>query len=533
MSPTESGTRFFAISILLNVYKKIHQIFGTKGLVILAAICGIILKYRVKKHNIHSAPLYLPIVGHIRLVRKYFNSVQRGGSDFLDVETQIFKKLGKDNALFSIQIPSRTQIFVADPKIIDSVFRQRFADANKGDETFGPIKVLLGDGIFASNGIRWKKQRSIASGMFTVRSLSDYMFQVFVSTTDQLMNKFDEFQTNDTLIIDFYDMWNRLTFEALTLVSFGVNVKAISSAPQQCEFGYRFDRSLVLSVMRVFSSLDWRFKKRFQWVPGVAPYEKEIDEHAAWLDAFVMNVIKDRKEYFKKLQVLKAKGKKQRKLKYDLLSMFMEDDDQISDKELRDIAFNFIVAGKDTTAQMLSWFMYLMFSDAFGDLKQIEMNIRGEIKNVFGRKQYEENTFDLTFKKVAKCNYIEWCLLETLRIYPSVPHLVRTALKDIKTYNGHTIKKGDEVYACPYAMGRMDWIWEEPLKFRPERFKGAPKDQPDPSKYPVFNLAPRLCLGKAVALMEAKIAIIRLFSKYKNIRAVENQNIKWTPSPTM
>merc|ERR1712129_481474 len=132
----------------------------------------------------------------------------------------------------------------------------------------------------------------------------------------------------------------------------------------------------------------------------------------------------------------------------------------------------------------------------------------------------------------AQCKFIECCLKETLRLYPSVPHLVRTAKQDIELYNGSVIKKGEEIYICAYAMGRMEWIWPQPNEFMPQRFMD-PKQQPDPSKYPAFNIAPRICLGKHVALMEAKIAIIKLLTRYKNIKAGPNQNIKWIPSPTM
>ena len=173
--------------------------------------------------------------------------------------------------------------------------------------------------------------------------------------------------------------------------------------------------------------------------------------------------------------------------------------------------------------------MYLIFGDK---LEGVEQKIRDEIKRVFGTKAYEDDTVQVTFKGVAECKYIECCLKETLRLYPSVPHLVRTALKHIKTWNGYTIKKGEEVFVSAYAMGRMPWIWEDPNEFRPERFADS-KNQPDPCKYPAFNIAPRICLGKHVALMEAKIAIIKLFCKYKNIKAVEGQDIKWIPSPTM
>ena len=77
-------------------------------------------------------------------------------------------------------------------------------------------------------------------------------------------------------------------------------------------------------------------------------------------------------------------------------------------------------------------------------------------------------------------------------------------------------------------MGRMPWLWENPLTFDPTRFE---KETFTPSQYPAFNIPPRLCLGKHVALLEAKIAIIRLLSKYK-IVPIEGQDINYIFSVT-
>ena len=119
-------------------------------------------------------------------------------------------------------------------------------------------------------------------------------------------------------------------------------------------------------------------------------------------------------------------------------------------------------------------------------LKEIENKIRAEIKNVFGTDDPDQ--LEVTYENVQKCQYLECCLKESLRLYPPVPHLVRTPIKDIQTPNGYTIRKGDEVLVSSYAMARMAWVWEDPLEFKPERFMD-PKNQPDPSKYPAFKLS--------------------------------------------
>ena len=78
-------------------------------------------------------------------------------------------------------------------------------------------------------------------------------------------------------------------------------------------------------------------------------------------------------------------------------------------------------------------------------------------------------------------------------------------------------------------MGRLPWVWgDNANEFNPLRFKDKTYDT---SKFLSFNIQPRYCLGKQVALMEAKIIIIYLISKYKIIPKNIN-NVKYIFSVT-
>ena len=147
----------------------------------------------------------------------------------------------KDKQLLCYAFPTFPQrVFVADPKIADLCFRERFTSAIKGD-TYDVFTEMLGKGIFTSNGQRWRKQRTTASHMFTARSLSSYMFKVFSETTDNFVDKCDEIQKMQGNV-DIYDMFQRLTFEAFTNVAFGKHMNAISVAPKNIKFSEYFDR---------------------------------------------------------------------------------------------------------------------------------------------------------------------------------------------------------------------------------------------------------------------------------------------------
>jgi cytochrome P450 len=104
--------------------------------------------------------------------------------------------------------------------------------------------------------------------------------------------------------------------------------------------------------------------------------------------------------------------------------------------------------------------------------------------------------------------------LESLRLHPSVPTLIRFAVEDIECPEGEIIRKGDGVIIYCYGLSRLPNWFENPTQFNPLRFFNQEKVF-DPSHYPYFNIMPRLCLGKHVALMEAKIAIAKILVKYK------------------
>ena len=105
--------------------------------------------------------------------------------------------------------------------------------------------------------------------------------------------------------------------------------------------------------------------------------------------------------------------------KEDILSRFL----QISGtnpKYLRDIILNFVIAGKDTTATTLSWFIYVLCK-----YPHVQEKVAQEIKESTTEK---ENATDITDfaanvseDALEKMHYLHAALTETLRLYPAVP----------------------------------------------------------------------------------------------------------------
>lgn len=92
-------------------------------------------------------------------------------------------------------------------------------------------------------------------------------------------------------------------------------------------------------------------------------------------------------------------------------------------------------------------------------------------------------------------------LYEVLRMYPSVPSNRRQALQDDILPDGTHVKKGDEVVFQPFCQGRHEKVWGPDAKqFKPDRWlsKEGNLIRPEPGKFVVFHMGPRICLGKFV-----------------------------------
>lgn len=96
-----------------------------------------------------------------------------------------------------------------------------------------------------------------------------------------------------------------------------------------------------------------------------------------------------------------------------------EDPNKTTDKYLRDIILNFIIAGKDSTANTLSWFFYMMCKHPL-----IQEKISQQVREVIDDDEcgnVDDFVGKLTEDTLDKMHYLHAALTETLRLYPAVP----------------------------------------------------------------------------------------------------------------
>ncbi|HSO36837.1 MAG TPA: cytochrome P450, partial [Labilithrix sp.] len=189
----------------------------------------------------------------------------------------------------------------------------------------------------------------------------------------------------------------------------------------------------------------------------------------------------------------------------DLLGMLMaasgdpdasdpEARDGMSDQELRDEIITMILAGHETTANLLSWTFHLLARHP-----EVERRVREEARRVLGDR-------DPVLEDVKALSYTRMVIEEGLRLYPPAWVFERQAVAE-DTLGGYPIEKGAIIGICPYVMHRHPDHWDNPEVFDPERF--LPERSAGRARYAYipFGGGPRTCVGNHFALMEAQILL--------------------------
>jgi cytochrome P450 len=117
-----------------------------------------------------------------------------------------------------------------------------------------------------------------------------------------------------------------------------------------------------------------------------------------------------------------------------------------------------LLEGPDNPSHAAEWIFREMMNNP--DVLEKAMN---EIDSVVGKERLVDEC------DIPHLNYLKSCIRESMRLHPVVPFNVPHAAMEDTTLAGYFIPKGSHVLLSRFGLGRNPKIWEEPLKFKPER----------------------------------------------------------------
>jgi len=190
----------------------------------------------------------------------------------------------------------------------------------------------------------------------------------------------------------------------------------------------------------------------------------------------------------------------------DLLSLLLSVRDEetgqgMNDKQVRDEVITLLVAGHETTSNLLTWTWYLLSQHP-----EVEQRVHAEVDKVLGGQLP-------AVEKLSELRYTHMVLEETLRLYPPAWIFSRKIIADDEL-GGYDIPKNGMILLSPYTTHRHPAFWEDPEEFDPERFTPERSAGRPHYAYFPFGGGPRMCIGSSFAMMEAQLILATIVQRY-------------------
>ncbi|XP_021918295.1 cytochrome P450 9e2-like [Zootermopsis nevadensis] len=178
----------------------------------------------------------------------------------------------------------------------------------------------------------------------------------------------------------------------------------------------------------------------------------------------------------------------------------IEDDDIVAQ------AFLFFLAGFDTASTLLCFASHQLAVHA-----HMQVRLQEEIDETL-----QKNDGKFTYEAVNSMKYLDMVVSETLRLYPPGAALDRVCIKPytLKSDPPMEMHPGQALFIPVIGLHRDSKYYPDPERFDPERFSEDNKHGINPLTYLPFGLGPRSCIGNRFALMETKLALVFLLSRF-------------------
>ncbi len=368
-----------------------------------------------------------------------------------------------------------------DPAAVRHVFLDNAANYRKDDLQLRILNPGLGNGLLTAEGDAWRAQRRALAPLFSPREVLGFaapMQKVAAATVERLTRR------RDGAVIDVGDLMSRLTLEVLEQTLFSQGLGKEPTAFQGAVTRY-FDSFGRLDPLDLLGAPDF--------LPRIGRWRGR--GALKFFDEAVDAIIANRKA------LIDRGGEGPR----DLLTLLLAARDPETGKGLpeSDIRANivtFIGAGHETTANALTWTLYLL-----SQAPEWRERASSEVDEAFDPSRPAA---------LETCPVLRAVIEESLRLYPPAAILSRQAIADDEIL-GVRVPAGAVIVVSPYVLHRRKGLWEDPDAFDPSRFLGERRERIDRFAYIPFGAGPRVCIGMAFALQEAMIVLANMLRAFR------------------
>ena len=375
-----------------------------------------------------------------------------------------------DSDVVAYNIAGDDGYMVRHPEAIQRVLVTDASDFGRAQITQDSLGQVADGGLFLTEGEKWQRERTALQPAFYRDRIETYA-EMMVRYADE---RADAWRGRDAVAVS--DEMRTLTLESLTKTLLDVDIRGRESEIGDAAEAItaNFDAGTVSAFLPM-------------WVP--TPQNRRTKRALAEFDATIEDLVAQRR----------AGDDDPEDLLSILLDVEFEDGTGLSERDVGDNLFTFLVAGHETTALTLSYACMLLANHP-----EAQAKLHAELDEVLGDDE-------LTAASLFELDYLGNVVDEALRLYPPAYTVFREARTDV-TLGGYDIAEGSIVTLPQWVVHRDERWFDDPDRFRPERWADD-RDRPEYAYFP-FGGGPRHCIGMRFALMEAKLVLATLAQNF-------------------
>jgi cytochrome P450 len=378
-------------------------------------------------------------------------------------------------------LPFTHVLLVNEPRAIARVLLENAANYRKDSLQRRILSAGLGDGLLSAEGEQWRIQRRTLAPVFARKNITAFAPDMMRAAQALV----ERWRAQQQSIIDVSSEMSRLTLEVLqqTIFSDGLGRDAEQFRIAMRTYFDTIGRIDPLDVLGVPAfvprTTHWRVRSTLRF------FESAIDD-----------IIRTRRSRM---------SASTNTAPNDILTLLLRalDPDtgsRMSEIEVRSNILTFIAAGHETTANLLTWALFLLSQSSDWRERieaECERELGGVVEGMAGRLHLTRAVLD-----------------EAARLYPPIAAISRVAV-DADELAGEPVKRGSLVVIAPYVLHRHRLLWPDPDRFDPGRFLGTQRDAIHRYAYLPFGAGARTCIGSAFALQEATLVLAVIIQNFR------------------
>jgi cytochrome P450/nitrite reductase/ring-hydroxylating ferredoxin subunit len=402
-------------------------------------------------------------------------------------------------------------LVVADAELSEELYRARPDTYRRPSRIEGIFRELGIAGVFSAEGEAWRAQRRVAMDALAQRNLRTF-YPALERIAQRLLRRWGE-AADTGREIDVSDDLKRFTVDVTTLLVFGHDLKTLEKGSEDI---------IQRHLEHLFPALERRLNAVFPyWRYFRLPEDRRVDGAVREIYAWLSSIIDEARAT---LAANPSRATKPANFVEAMLTARDAEGKPLANDVIFGNGLTMLLAGEDTTAYTLAWAIHHVC-----DAAPAAEALRKEADDVFGGSPVPTD-----IDQASRLTYALAVANEAMRLRPVAPAPFFEALEDV-AIGDVAVPKGTTIIALARIATRDAARFDSPLQFAPERWiRGEAAGQThDASVHIPFGSGPRMCPGRALALLEMRVVLAAVYKSFDIERVGASSDVREEAAFTM